>query len=199
MKKEIIERYERTVSGEVIIDISAQKIEDLYDNFDKQSHFLKKDLNKGLVEYIIESAREIEKEDFILQFTLETDADPDSIGRVKNSINNFFVYLQEVESRKIKEMMRTSIIFLVIGLAIATISVFMNQSRLVEISVAAAVMAEGLTVAAWVSLWESLAIFLIKWIPHKKTIVLFRRIADAKVIFNPELSNKKLNSIKIRK
>ncbi|OIP58345.1 MAG: hypothetical protein AUK54_00145 [Helicobacteraceae bacterium CG2_30_36_10] len=189
MKKEIIERYERTAAGEIIIDISTQKIEDLYDNFDRLSHFLKKDLNQGLVEYIIESVREIEGEKFIIQFNLETDIEHDSISRVKNSINNFFIYLQDVESRKIKEMMRTSIIFLVLGLVIATISVLINQSELVKTSIATAVIAEGLTVAAWVSLWESLATFLIKWMPHKKMILLYRRIANAKVIFNFHKSN----------
>ena len=189
MKKEIIERYERTAAGEIIIDISTQKIEDLYDNFDRLSHFLKKDLNQGLVEYIIESVREIEGEKFIIQFNLETDIEHDSISRVKNSIKNFFIYLQDVESRKIKEMMRTSIIFLVLGLVIATISVLINQSELVKTSIATAVIAEGLTVAAWVSLWESLATFLIKWMPHKKMILLYRRIANAKVIFNFHKSN----------
>lgn len=190
MKKEIIERYERTVAGEVIIDVSTEKIEDLYDNFDKRSHFLKKDLNQDLVEYIIESASEIENEKFIIQFNLEIDAENDSISRVKNSINKFFIYLQEVESRNIKEMMRTSIIFLVIGLVIATISVLMNQSQLVKTSIATAVIAEGLTVAAWVSLWESLATFLIKWMPHKKKILLYKRIADAIIIF--KFNNTKL-------
>lgn len=183
MKKEIVERYERAEGGEVIIDISAEKIEDLYDDFDKRSHFLKKDLNQDLVEYMIESVMEIENEKFIIQFNLETEPENDSLSRVKNSINRFFVYLQELELRKMKEMMRTSMILFIIGLVIATISLLISQSQLIKTSILTAVIAEGLIVAAWVSLWESLATFLIKWMPHKKKILLYQRIANARVIF----------------
>ncbi|MBU1657446.1 hypothetical protein KKG72_00120 [bacterium] len=183
MKKEIIERYEHTAGGEVIIDVSAQKIEDLYDDFDKRAHFLKKDLNQDLVDYITESVNEIENERFIIQFNLEVQADEEAISRVRNSVRNFFIYMQKLESKKMKEMIRTSIIFLLSGLVIATFSVLMNQSEIIKSSVIAAVVAEGLTVAAWVSLWEALATFLIKWMPNKRKISLYRRIANANMEF----------------
>lgn len=184
MKKDIISRYERTGDEEVIIDISTQKIENLYDDFDKRSHFLKKDLNHHLVEYIIESVSEIEKEKFVIQFNLEIQAEEEDISRVKNSVNNFFIYMKELESRKMKEMMRISMILLVIGLVIATLSVLMNKSQVVTSSIVAAVIAEGLTIAAWVSLWESLATFLIKWMPYRRKIMLYESIANAKIIFH---------------
>ena len=183
MKKDIIERYECTQDGEIIIDISAEKIEDLYDDFDKKSHFLKKDLKQDLVEYIIESVSEIEKEPFVIQFNLEISSQEEAISRVRNSVNKFFVYMQELEYKKMKDMIRTSIILLLIGIVAATLSVLMNQSELVKNNIAAAVIAEGLTVAAWISLWESLATFLIKWMPYKKKILLYKRISNAKVTF----------------
>lgn len=190
MKKNIIERYERSSDGEVLIDISAIKIEDLYDNFDKRATFLKKDLNQNLVEYIIESVSEIDDEKFIIQFNLDTTTNEESINRVKNSVNSFFDYMQELESRKMKEMIRTSMILLVIGIVLVTVSVVMSKSQIVDKSVVAAVIAEGLTVAAWISLWESLATFLIKWMPHKRKIALFKRIANSNIKF--EFNSKKV-------
>lgn len=183
MKKEILERYEHTPDGEIIIDISAKRAEDLYSNFDKKSHFLKKDLNQDLVEYLIDSATEIEGEEFIIRFNFEADVESEVTSRVSNSVNRFFTYLQEHEHRKMKDMLRKSIILFVVGVIIAGISVFMNQSELMEKSIAFAVVAEGLTVAAWVSLWESLATFLIRWMPYKKKILLYEHIANAKIIF----------------
>jgi hypothetical protein len=44
-------------------------------------------------------------------------------------------------------------------------------------------MSEGLTVAAWVSLWEALANFLIHWPPHNKELKVYDRLASAAVIF----------------
>jgi hypothetical protein len=45
------------------------------------------------------------------------------------------------------------------------------------------VIAEGLTIAAWVSLWEALAMFLLDWFPHRSSIALFRRLAAADLTF----------------
>lgn len=184
MKKEILERYERNESGEVIINISAHKIEDLYDNFDRKSHFLKKDLNQDLVEYIIDSVSEIDSELFLIEFSLEQESKDEAISRVRNSINHFFLYMKELELKKMKEMMRTSIILLFTGLTLAGISVLVNDSALAKNSIIGGVIAEGLTVAAWVSLWESLATFLIKWMPYRKKISLYQKISDSKVTFS---------------
>ncbi|MBU1927495.1 hypothetical protein KKG77_00680 [bacterium] len=183
MKKEITERYDYTPNNEIIIDISAHRIEDLYNDFDKRSHFLKKDLNEDLVDYITESVSEIGQEKFILQFNLETYAHSEDLSRVKNSIQNFFIYMQKLQTTKMQEMMRTSAILLIIGLVVATLSVLMNQSTMTSDSVTWAVIAEGLTVAAWVSLWEALATFLIKWMPYKRKISLYNRIQNAKIEF----------------
>ncbi|HQS65757.1 MAG TPA: hypothetical protein PLM93_01055 [Sulfuricurvum sp.] len=184
MKKEILERYERNESGEVIINISAHKIEDLYDNFDRKSHFLKKDLNQDLVEYIIDSVSEIDRELFLIEFSLEQESTDDAISRVRNSINHFFLYMKELELKKMKEMMRTSIILLFTGLTLAGLSVLVNDSALAKNSIIGGVIAEGLTVAAWVSLWESLATFLIKWMPYRKKISLYQKISDSNVTFS---------------
>jgi uncharacterized protein YcgL (UPF0745 family) len=183
MKKEIAERYEYTAGGEVIIDVSTQKVEDLYNDFDKRSHFLKKDLNEDLVDYIVESATEIGNEKFIIQFHLEAHAHKEDISRVKNSIQNFFIYMQKLEEKKMKQMARTSFILLFIGLVFATISILLSKSDTIHNSVTLAVIAEGLTVAAWISLWEALATFLIKWRPYKKRIALYNKIENAKIEF----------------
>ncbi len=182
--REILERYEKAEGGEIIIDISSQKIEDLYSKFDKKSHFLKKDLNQDLVDYIIECAGEIGAEEFLIRFNFESKVEDESVLRLQNSVKSFFAYLQEHEHTKMKEMSKKSATLLFVGALIATLSIAMSQSEFVEKSIVFAVVSEGLTVAAWVSLWEALAIFLVKWMPYKKKVSLYKRIADAKVIFS---------------
>lgn len=183
MKKELAERYEYSLDGEIIIDVSTKKIEYLYNDYDKRSHFLKKDLNEDLVDYLVESVNEIGDEKFIIQFSLEAQARPEDLSRVKNSIKNFFVYMQKLEAKKMQEMVRTSLILFFIGLIVATLSIVINKSEMVHNSVTLAVIAEGLTVAAWVSLWEALATFLIKWMPYKRKIALYNKIQNAKIEF----------------
>jgi len=45
------------------------------------------------------------------------------------------------------------------------------------------VFAEGLTVVAWVALWESLAMFLLEEFPLRKNTALYRRLANAELTF----------------
>lgn len=181
MKKEILQRYERTENGTVVIDIAAEKVEDLYNNFDKRSNFLKKDLDEELTDYLIESAQEIGKEPFLIKISLTTPLNTVKDEKVKNSFRNYFYYMKELEKRKMSGMARTSLILLTIGLVILTFSILINQQNEIWQSVVGSVFAEGLTVAAWVSLWEALATFLIQWMPHKKRIRLFERIAESEV------------------
>ena len=99
------------------------------------------------------------------------------------SIPKYFFYLKELEFRELKRMSRTSLILVLIGVSVLTLSVWVNKILANSESVVAQVFAEGLTIAAWVSLWEALATFLINWAPHHRQIKLFERIADAPVFF----------------
>ncbi len=182
-RRKILERYERTSEGTLIIDISAQKVEDLYNNFDKRSNFLKKDLDEELSEYLGESAREIGDEHFLIRITLEKILDVTGQERVRSSFKNYFYYMGEAQKRKMAAMARTSMILLAIGAVILTLSILLNQQNEQWQSVVGSVFAEGLTVAAWVSLWEALATYLIEWIPHKKKIRLFHRLAESELRF----------------
>lgn len=183
MKKPILERYERGEEGEIIIDISAKKVEDLYSNFDKKSHFLKKDLNQDLVDYMIESVEEIDDEKFIIRFNFESQEQDGAVLRVKESIKHFFTYMQEHAHKEMKSMQKKSMVLFFLGLAIVAMSLLINKNSFMQESMVAEVIAEGLIVASWVSLWEALATFLVKWMPYKKRVSLYKRIANAQVAF----------------
>jgi hypothetical protein len=183
MEKDILERYARSSDGGVIIDIAANRIEDLYNDYDKAAPYLKKDLEQDLVDYLVDSVREVGKEKFAIRFSIAGTIDQAPMSRVKMSVQKYFFYLKELELRELKRMFRTSLILFVIGIAIFTLSVLVNRVFEADETVVREVFAEGLTVAAWVSLWESLATFLINWAPHRRRIRLYERIAEATVLF----------------
>jgi len=182
MKKRILERYERTSEGKLIIDIAANRIEDLYNDFDKRARYAKKDLDPDFADYITESVREIGEEPYLLNISLAAPAGDELITKIKGSIKSYFLYMKDLEIRKMEEMRRTSLILFVIGIVILTVSILVNQKNETWQSVIGNIFAEGLTVAAWVSLWESLATFLIQWMPHKKKIRLYERISQSEVM-----------------
>lgn len=184
MDTPILDRYSRTDEGLVIIDIAANRVEELYSDYDNTAHFLKKDLEPDLVEYLVESARELGNEPFGIRFSFTQAVDGESTTRVCQSISTYFNYLVHLESRELKQMFRTSFIMLLAGLALLTLSVrvtlFVEHSE----AVIARVFAEGLTVAAWVALWNALATFLLNWAPYRHQLRLYERIAAAPVLFS---------------
>ncbi|EAT14507.1 hypothetical protein HTZ97_14200 [Desulfuromonas acetoxidans] len=183
MSQLILNRYEQNDQGAFIIDVAAERVEDLFSNFDKRAPYIRRDLDQAFVDYLIDCAREIGHDPFVIRIELTHPADDSKRQRIVKSISSYFLYLRELEKDLLRHMFRRSAILLNIGLAILFMSVFFNQWLGEERSVVANVFAEGLTVAAWVSLWESLAVFLIEWLPHRKTIALYLYLSSTPVNF----------------
>lgn len=183
MKKAVFSRYERDSDGIILIDVAAEKVEDLYSNFDKRAPYIRRDLDHNLVEYIIDCAKELGSEPFTINFSLSHPLDEISESRIRHSTNSYFLYMVAKEHQKIRQMMRRSLILFSIGFAILFLAVWVNQWLGADRSVVANVFAEGLTVAAWVALWEALAVFLVGWFPRIWDIKLYRRLAGVHPIF----------------
>ncbi len=183
MKKEISERYAHSDNGDIIIDISATKVEDLYNDFDKYAPYVKKELDQDLVDYIIDSVKEIGDDPFIIRFRLNAPIEPELTSRLQRSVSNYFRYLKELEIDQLKSMARKSFYLFLIGLAFITASIWVNTLYEMHMTVLQKVFAEGLIVAGWVSFWEATATFLIEWMPHRNKIKMYERIADAALYF----------------
>lgn len=155
----------------------------MYNNFDKHAPYVIKDLNANLVDYIIHSVQELGDEPFVIQFRLLVPADADLVSRVHSSIGNYFLYLKELELRELSSMIRTSLILLMLGIMILFLAVWVTGIANTTQQVIIHVLAQGLTVAAWVSLWNALATFLVNWAPHHHNIRRYKRIAAAPILF----------------
>lgn len=179
MKKDILNRYDRTADNEIIINVSTDRFENLYDNFDMNSSFLKKDLSQQLVDYIIESINEISNEKFIIKFYFKEKIEQNDILQIKKSFDSYFKYLEELEKKKMKEQIKNSLIFMIIGIFFIALSIFTETNQ----EMTYRIISEGLMVAGWVSMWEAMATILIKWLPLSKKLKLFKRIVAAKIEF----------------
>jgi hypothetical protein len=183
MKKSIINRYEFTDKNQVVIDASVRSVEDLYSYFDRTAPYMKKDLDQEFVDYVIDCVREIGKAPFVIRISPIKKPDELLMDRVRSSIKTYFLYLQEVEHRAIRVMFRRSLMLFVIGLALLALAIVARQQFSSSESVLAEVFSQGLTVAAWVSLWEAIANLFIEWHPHRQDIKLYRKVTEAPVIF----------------
>lgn len=179
MKNKITERYEQTTDSELIINISSEKIEDLYSIYDKKSTFVKKDLDDDFEKYLIQSVEEIGNHPFIIRFYFNETSHDDINEKLKNSIKNYFDYLQHLEQRKLKEQVKNSSIFIIIGFIFVAIALILGDEEKFLLKL----LSEGSMVAGWVSLWEALATILIKWLPLKNKLKVLNKISNAKIEF----------------
>ncbi len=180
MRKKIVERYDLSDDGKVIIKISTPKVEDLYSRFEKKSSFSKKDLDPELVTYLIDSVKEIGKERFCIKFYFEEDIAKPLQEKIHNSIKHYFTYLEDLEKKMMREQINNSVIFIIIGLFFTTMSILTGENESFFIKI----LSEGMLVAGWVSLWEALATLLIKWLPLTKKLKLFRKISSCEILFS---------------
>ncbi len=177
MKNKILDRYEKTIDDEIIINISTEKIEDLYVNYDKNSSFIKKDLNDELEKYLVQSIEEIGNHPFIIKFYFNENPETQTKEKLKNSIKNYFEYLQHLEQIKLKKQVKNSFIFILFGFIFISIALFLGDTEKFLLRL----FSEGVMVAGWVSLWEAMATILIKWLPLKNKLEIYKKIANAKI------------------
>src|SRR5574344_971981 len=177
MKDYILNRYDKDQNGNLIIKIFTSKIEDLYEDYDKKSSFIKKDLKYKLEEYLFESVDEIGNTPFVLQFNFEEKSTIESVKRLQSSINEYFSYLIFLEKKSMKESLKNSIIFFIIGFFLVTLSFILSE----EENLAIKIVSEGVMIGGWVALWEALAIVLVNWLPLNKNLKIYKKIANSKV------------------
>jgi len=184
VKQDVLGRYERDAQNRIIIDVAADRTEDLYSCFDKHAPYMRRDLEQELVDYLIECARELPSgEPYVLRFTLAESPDEEKRSRIRQSVNSFFHYLAELERGAIVQMLRKSGVLFAVGAAIMFAAVWVRHWTGHLHSVTGDVFAEGLTVAAWVSLWESAAVILIEWRPRGRTVRRYERLAETEIFF----------------
>lgn len=183
MKQEVLNRYERDQDGRMLIDISTESVENLYVHWDRTAPYIRRDLARDLTDYLIDCAEELEGHPFSIRFIFNRAVDQDSLMRVTKSINMFFHYLAEKERQAIGRMLRKSMLLFGSGLLVLFSAVWVNEWVGLQPSVWQNVFAQGLTVAAWVALWEALATFLIEWYPRRKQVRVYRNLASAPLSF----------------
>ncbi|MBN2712801.1 MAG: hypothetical protein JXR97_10285 [Planctomycetes bacterium] len=186
----ILDRYARDEEGRVFIDIAAGTMRELYNDYDKTAPYHRKDLDHDLVDYIDHCVREIGRVPFRLRFYFTKKPEERDSQRLIASFRNYFQYMIDLELNMIRTMLRTSLSLFGLGMVLTVASVLLRQ-RIDQSSLWGSVLSEGLTVAAWVSVWESMAGLLLKWSPHRRAIKRYTRISEASITMVSEDDNRK--------
>ena len=183
MKKTILERYAVTEDNQIVVDVSIRSVELLYHDFDRTSPYHKKELEQEFADYLIDCVQEIHKADFVIQISLENKPDDATKERVNKSIDNYYLYLKELELRALRAMFKRFLVLLGVGVVLLILAILTARRFAGSEGVVTEVFTGGLTIAAWVSLWEAIALLFLEWQPHRQNIRLFNRIVHAPIWF----------------
>ena len=185
MKKSVIDRYEKTENNQVAIDVSIPSVEHLYHDFDKTAPYYRKELDQELVDYLTECVQEIGETPFIIRISLEKMPDEALMNRVQKSVGGYYMYLKEIEIRQMKQMYRRFAVLFSVGFTLLICAIIATRRLSLHQGVIGEVFAQGLTIAAWISLWEAIVYIFIEWRPHKDNIRLYTKIVNAQIRFRP--------------
>lgn len=183
MKQDIFSRYESHSNRRLAIDVSIGKIEELFEDFDSAASYVKKDLDQDFVDYLIESVQEIGSYDFVIRINLPIHVQEKHRKRVRKSIKSYFRYLELLERRKLRKTLWKSFLLFCLGMLLLTVSLIFRGNAGYLSGMMQELLVEGLTIAAWVSLWTAFAGLIFEFTGIIADIRIYRRIAGREVVF----------------
>lgn len=170
--------------GVTEIAIRARSIIHLFNSFDP-SPFREKDLDAGVEEFLVSWVRELPAAApfaIVVHLPPEEAVRPDA-GRIGEAFAHYFEYRAVAAEHELRELFRVGRRFLGIGIVVLFACLTASQIAAATIPnrVAARVFEESLIIVGWVANWRPIEIYLYDWVPIRRRIALYRRLAVAAV------------------
>jgi hypothetical protein len=172
------------VAGGTEIAIRLRTISQLFNSFDP-SPFRERDIDAGVEEFVVGWVRELPRgEDFTIAVILpaEEAARPQAAG-IGEAFHHYFDYRADMSEQERRELFRIGRRSLGIGLVVLIACLVASQvvAKVIPNPMVARVLEESLIIVGWVANWRPIEIYLYDWLPIRRRIRLYRRIAQAKV------------------
>ena len=166
------------------IAIRARAIGQLFNSLDP-SPFREKDLDAGVEEFLTGWVRELPVHapfNIVVHLPPEEAASPEA-ARIGEAFAYYFGYRADAAEHERRELFRVGRRFLGIGVVtlIACLTASQIAATAIPNKVIAGVLEESLIIVGWVANWRPIEIYLYDWLPIRRRIKLFRRIAAAPV------------------
>lgn len=161
------------------IDVSLDEYEDVYGEWDDSS-FRKRVVEQDFEKFILSSTRDIPLK-YGLQLNLYLPLELKSKEKetnLKKVYQSYYDYEMLREKNKRTEIARRIVKFLVIGIIFFVLSFFIKETNALS-----SVICQGMSVLAWVSIWQVAEEFFFESNYNKKRLKNINRIKEAKINF----------------
>ncbi len=172
------------MSSATEIAIRARAISQLFNSFDP-SPFREKDLDPSVEEFLVGWVRELPHAtpfSIVVHLPAEEAATPEA-GRIGEAFAHYFQYRAKAGMQELRELFRIGQRSLAIGVVVLIACLVASQvvAKFIPNPVGARVLEESLIIVGWVANWRPIEIYLYDWLPIRRRIKLFERIAAAPV------------------
>jgi len=172
------------MTGEAEVAVRARTVASLFNSFDP-SPFRERDIDAAVEEFVVGWVRELPSGDaFTIVVNLPADeaARPEAL-RIGDAFQHYFGYRAQMAERDMRELFRIGRRSLAIGVVVLFACLVASQlfAAIIPEPVAARVVEESLIIVGWVANWRPIEIYLYDWLPIRRRIRLYRRIAAARV------------------
>jgi hypothetical protein len=171
-------RY-RVERGEPCVDVKIGSIEQLFDNRDP-APFRGRDLDPGLVEYLIDAGEDLIGEKSIRVVFWLANASPPR--EIEEAFHAHFEYMLERIHRGRRQHRRTGQVALVV--AILLFAALLTFAQVIAKAVPGALgtgLHEGLVILSWVVMWRPVEVLLYDWIPTRHELKVVSKLREAAI------------------
>ncbi len=171
--------------GCFVIKLSPAKYLDIFNNLDPYP-IRKRDINQHVVNYIEDCSSDIPlKQKIKIEIKIKDEArNEDLEQRTTKGIRNYFRYILEYHQRRAREVVNTSIAYVVVFVMLTVSALVLEPLDIPVNRIFATTVLEGLSIGSWVFLWEAIAGVAIKNKQNRFQIRTYKRLAGCALTFH---------------
>ena len=170
------------------IELRVEEISQLFDNLDPFP-FRERDLDQDAEAYIVGWARELPaKQPLKLIVHLpQSQAATQQAGLLGEAMKRYFANRADATHLELKELFRVGRRSLAIGVCVLSACLVFGQlvSGRLGTGYVGRFVEESLIILGWVANWRPMEIMLYDWLPLKRKLDLYRRLAQVEVSLKP--------------
>jgi hypothetical protein len=163
------------------LDLRVREVRQLFDLRDP-APFRERDLDPGVVDYLLEATEEIPRRAPIKVVVFVSDEREPSVSddAVRASIRNYFEHALAVEGMRIRAHLRQGRMAVIVGVTVLVACLLIANAISPSVTWKR-ILREGLVIGGWVAIWRPVEHFLYDWWPFLERRRVLRRILDATV------------------
>ena len=170
------------------IELRVGEISQLFDNLDPFP-FRERDLDQDAVTYIVGWARELPANQplRIIVHLPQNQAATQQASQLGEAMKRYFANRADAAHLELKELFRVGRRSLAIGVCVLSACLVFGQlvSGRLGTGYVGRFVEESLIILGWVANWKPMEIMLYDWLPLKRKLDLYRRLAQVEVSLKP--------------